>query len=568
PLRQSVLSRSVRGGAPQRRSRGGAAFQETRPLSLVGQPESLSAALALEMGSSVSSVLEDEMLISEKEVAQVACQTDFDDVTLAIPSTVSSPETREEPEGFVIGRAGATASHAVAETKISVHPVALQTSQSQVQTSPTPTGAFSRAFSPAPRRTTLTQADLSGLSTGNESSDTTIRNVGVPGALSITDEANENYHDARMSIGMTTPWESREDFHSMLTMSDNDYLESEDDESIKGSRMPSHASPSRPLSTRRKALKRGSRMLRSWKWRSSKKLSSARKIHSVPLSNIRHFRLSQIKRKLFNKQVPNIGVSSSASATFRLAICDYSQFSNTSRMADAQKMNVESPATSQEINHHTASTEAQSTIPTSLVRPQTSVATVPGTPGADSGCSSFVLPSISSASRCKPGSNTIRAQGTPLAVGVVRGWKPNAIPSSLITPSHANPSGLSSSLLKSSMLKTAVSQEDDDAQHAPTSISDADQDGSEQEEARFLLEVARAQRLVRSIEQELAKAKLKENIALGELYKFRAEEAERRLEIVEFELGCMRNSMRNSTVALDDEPSDRKRRRTSLSSVF
>ncbi|KIK12846.1 hypothetical protein PISMIDRAFT_120121 [Pisolithus microcarpus 441] len=135
------------------------------------------------------------------------------------------------------------------------------------------------------------------------------------------------------------------------------------------------------------------------------------------------------------------------------------------------------------------------------------------------------------------------------------------------------------------MLKTTVSQEDDDAQvscsnltacllafislqHVPTSISDADQDGSEQEEARFLLEVTRAQRLVHSIEQELAKAKLKENIALGELYKFRAEEAEQRLEIVEFELGCMHNSMRNSTVALDDEPSDRKRRRTSLSSVF
>ncbi|KIK26002.1 hypothetical protein PISMIDRAFT_95742 [Pisolithus microcarpus 441] len=293
PLRQSVLSRSARGGAPQRRSRGGAAFQETRPLSLVGQPESLSAALALEMGSGVSSVLEDEMLISEKEVAEVACQTDFDDVTLAIPSTVSSPETREagiqadpdthftaqfdsasvlrtsemscqtdQPEGFVIERTETTTPHPVVETKIDKHSVALQTSQSQVQTSPTPMGAFTRAFSPAPRRTTLTQADFSGLSAGNESSDTTIRNVRVPGALSITDEANESendfddgatetgietetdaedYHDARMSIGMTTPWESREDFHSMLTMSDNDYPESEDDESIKASRMPSRA---------------------------------------------------------------------------------------------------------------------------------------------------------------------------------------------------------------------------------------------------------------------------------------------------------------------------------------
>ncbi|KAI6111221.1 hypothetical protein F5141DRAFT_1214731 [Pisolithus sp. B1] len=239
-------------------------------------------------------------------------------------------------------------------------------------------------------------------------------------------------------------------------------------------------------------------------------------------------------------------------------------------MADAQKMNVESPATSQEINHHIASTEAQSTIPTSLVRPQTSVATVPSTPGVDSGSSSFVLPSISSeqvASRCKPGSNTVRVQGMPLAVGVICGWRANAIHSSLIMPSHAHPSRLSSALLKSSVLKTTVSQEDDDVQHAPTSISDADQDGSKQEEARFLLEVVRAQRLVRSIERELAKVKLGENIVLGELYKFCAE-AEQRLEIVEFELGCMHNSMRNSTVALDDEPSDHKHCHTSLSSVF
>ncbi|KAI5996283.1 coiled-coil protein [Pisolithus albus] len=257
PLRQSVLSRSARGGAPQRRWRGGAAFQETRPLSLVGQPESLSAALALEMGSGVSSVLEDEMLISEKEVAEVACQTDFDDVTFAIPSTVSSPETREagiqvdaapvvgtsemscqtdQPEGFVIERMETTTPHAVVETEISVHSVALQTSQSQVQTSPTPMGAFSRAFSPAPRRTTLTQADFSANESENDFDDGATE-TGVE-----TETDAEDYHDARMSIGMTTPWESREDFHSMLTMSDNDYPESEDDESIKASRMPSRAS--------------------------------------------------------------------------------------------------------------------------------------------------------------------------------------------------------------------------------------------------------------------------------------------------------------------------------------
>ncbi|KAI6095616.1 hypothetical protein F5141DRAFT_1221631 [Pisolithus sp. B1] len=204
-------------------------------------------------------------------------------------------------------------------------------------------------------------------------------------------------------------------------------------------------------------------------------------------------------------------------------------------MADAQKMNVESPATSQEINHHITLTEAQSTIHTSLVRPQTSVATIPSTPGADSGSSSFILPSISS------------EQEHLLAVGIIHGWRANAIHSSLIMPSHAHPSGLSSALLKSSVLKTTVSQEDDDVQacllafislqHAPTSISDADQDGSSRKKLGFSLRSRELQHLVCSIEQELAKAKLRENIALGELYKFCAKEAEQRLEIVEFELG-------------------------------
>ncbi|KAI6019868.1 hypothetical protein F5J12DRAFT_968007 [Pisolithus orientalis] len=240
PLRQSVLSRSARGGAPQRRSRGGAAFQEARPLSLVGQPESLSAALALEMIAPAPETSEAGVQ-SVIRTSEMSCQTD-------------------QVEGPVVERMETATQHGVVEMKIDVSPVALQTNQAQVQTSPTPMGAFSRAFSPSSRRMTLTQADFSSLSTGNESGDTTIRNTRVPGALSITDEATESedefddgatetgmetetdaedYHDARMSIGMTTPWESREDFHSMLTMSDNDYSESEDDESIKASRLPS-----------------------------------------------------------------------------------------------------------------------------------------------------------------------------------------------------------------------------------------------------------------------------------------------------------------------------------------
>ncbi|KAI6009191.1 hypothetical protein EDC04DRAFT_2610684 [Pisolithus marmoratus] len=199
------------------------------------------------------------------------------------------------------------------------------------------------------------------------------------------------------------------------------------------------------------------------------KMGMDHQLAQCPLEHLKHEQL-QSPNGLCYKKI-TVETSESYYKWKTMVVNIYSQFSDTSLMADDQKMNVELPATSQEINHHITLTEAQSTIPTSL---------------------------------------------------------------------------------------TAVSQGDNDAQHAPTSISDADQDGSEQEEAQFLLEVTQAQHLVCSIEQELAKVKLQENIALGELYKFCAEEAEWRLEIAEFELGCMCNSMRNGTVALDDEPSDHK----------
>ncbi|KAI6033969.1 hypothetical protein BKA83DRAFT_4121276 [Pisolithus microcarpus] len=164
-----------------------------------------------------------------------------------------------------------------------------------------------------------------------------------------------------------------------------------------------------------------------------------------------------------------------------------------------------------EVNLHVASTEAQSTISTSLVGPQTSVTTIPHTPGIDSESNNITASSISSeqvAPRCKPGLNTIHAQGMPLAVGVVHGWRANTIHFSLIMPIHSCPSGLSSVLLNSlPVLQTISSQGDDDVKHSFTGISDMDQDGSDQEEAWFLLEVI--------IEQELARAKLRENIALA-----------------------------------------------------
>ncbi|GLB42302.1 putative meiotic cell cortex C-terminal pleckstrin homology [Lyophyllum shimeji] len=110
------------------------------------------------------------------------------------------------------------------------------------------------------RRTTITQSDMS---IGSSSGDTTLRRSFLAYDEDGGDEDDDgeqtetgaetepetetdmdDYHDARQSISMFTPsgTESREDFHSVMTMSDNEFSESEDDgESIKASRMtPSH----------------------------------------------------------------------------------------------------------------------------------------------------------------------------------------------------------------------------------------------------------------------------------------------------------------------------------------
>ncbi|KAF9480593.1 hypothetical protein BDN70DRAFT_805008 [Pholiota conissans] len=94
------------------------------------------------------------------------------------------------------------------------------------------------------RRSTITQADVSR--TNSSVGDTTITRTFLSHqAVGDEDEIDEgeetetgaetedDYHDARQSIMMTTP---SEDYHSVRTMTDNDYSDSEDDaESIKAS---------------------------------------------------------------------------------------------------------------------------------------------------------------------------------------------------------------------------------------------------------------------------------------------------------------------------------------------
>ncbi|KAI0002585.1 hypothetical protein BJV74DRAFT_882197 [Russula compacta] len=85
PLRQAVVSRSI-----PRRSRGGAAFQEARPASLVGQPEALAAEL---FESGMDSVAEGETPVI---TAEFGCQTELEEAnTPPIQITPAAPDTAD-----------------------------------------------------------------------------------------------------------------------------------------------------------------------------------------------------------------------------------------------------------------------------------------------------------------------------------------------------------------------------------------------------------------------------------------------------------------------------------------
>lgn len=364
PLRQTVLGRSARGGTVGRRQRGGLAYKEARPPSLVEAPDVLAAELGVGIGGGVGGSPmkgldipeeDDFRMMAEVETAEFGCQTEVEEVivppTPAPPPIPVAPETTEmgvqaeqEPEPVpepvyvppppvltemsmqtddvsvvVVQKSDMGTQHIVEELPVvpilvsagmstdpEPLPVAPILVSSGVSTDPEPLPAAppmqvdtetqtppvrvvetadvdTQTPLPAPvqyelgsRRTTITQYDVSNSSfgsAGSSSGDTTItRGTGrsflaypqhqeedeeedggdgdetETGADTETD--TDDYHDARQSIMMSTPSnsESRDDFHSVMTMTDNDFSESEEEdddaESIKASRLPSLANAS------------------------------------------------------------------------------------------------------------------------------------------------------------------------------------------------------------------------------------------------------------------------------------------------------------------------------------
>lgn len=299
PLRQSVLNRSARGrGAMNlRRSRGGVPFKEgARPPSLVDPPDILAAELSGLMGaeSTPFKVLdipeEDEFREFRKELVEFGCQTeDMKDQTPEPKSIAAelgiqvdfepvpeqpkvelvemSTQTEPEPTPFVVEHSEFGIQCSFVEP-LPVKPVlvdvAIETETPAQAETQTPESTYADS-----KRTTITPLDLYSRSanTSSSSSDATVTRqfLAIPYEDGLEDDLDEgeetetgadtenegetdadNYFDAR-SLSMLTPAsESREDFHSVMTVTDNGYSDGsdddDDDESIKVSRLNSTVS--------------------------------------------------------------------------------------------------------------------------------------------------------------------------------------------------------------------------------------------------------------------------------------------------------------------------------------
>jgi len=192
--------------------------------------------------------------------------------------------------------------------------------------------------------------------------------------------------------------------------------------------------------------------------------------------------------------------------------------------------------------------------------------TVPGTPGADSP-NSLVIGSSSPLVRQGAAPFSHMGKGTSLAIGAL---KPSSF-SHIVTPFpiHTHrPSKLSASFTFSSPSMSSVQRDymarnrdsGNTSDVMASSDSQSDED-SEREEVQLLLKVVRSQRYVHQLEKDVIIAQVEENAAIGELYKFRAVRAQKKLGTTEHDLGHLRNAIRKSGISLADLPSTRKRRR-------
>ncbi|KAG6369080.1 hypothetical protein JVT61DRAFT_1524 [Boletus reticuloceps] len=145
-------------------------------------------------------------------------------------------------------------------------------------------------------------------------------------------------------------------------------------------------------------------------------------------------------------------------------------------------------------------------------------------------------------------------RGTPLAVGAFN------IQKSFATPFHTQkPSKLSTSFtfsLPIVLLKRGKCIET--TENVPVISSDS-KEVCVCEKARLLLNVARAQCHLPQLEQNVIHAQLAENTVLSELYQFHASQSQKKMDVTEYDLGCLWNMIHKSGISLADIPSACKR---------
>ncbi|KAG2748095.1 hypothetical protein P692DRAFT_20875007 [Suillus brevipes Sb2] len=149
--------------------------------------------------------------------------------------------------------------------------------------------------------------------------------------------------------------------------------------------------------------------------------------------------------------------------------------------------------------------------------------------------------------------------GTPRAIGALPKYIPTkagGLMQHLITP---NISESRHSLV--AHVSAFQSHKDNDDSDTSTT-GDESTDSTKEARARLVLDASRAQRDVRLAEKKLADSIIAENDALGRLYRFQAEEAQKQLVDTNFSIGYIHHSIRKSGVTLSDSH-PRKRRRTS-----
>jgi hypothetical protein len=346
PMRRS-LSKASRGGTFPRR-RGGAAYQQPRPSSLVGQPELLAAELGIGIGMDSTGEIDLTPLNEENtvvETAEAGIQTEYEETTIRAPTPPVPirvhPPTSEmavqvdpvpEPKPVTANSGMQTlpeplpvlsdvavqwspAPPPVKEMEIQTVPTArsemetqtprLLTTEVEIQTPRPPALSldsinYSALPIPSGSRRTITLSNASrltvtpGLLPGalhredNDNDDNTVTHNRPLYLTDDEDDGNEtetgaetetdadDYQDARASVGLATPaafdeddddnddedfeprnhldlvtpmsqiaFASQDDFHSIMTVTDNDYS-SDSDDSLRAARKSSR--PGAPVS--------------------------------------------------------------------------------------------------------------------------------------------------------------------------------------------------------------------------------------------------------------------------------------------------------------------------------